>query len=137
MIIFSSTPITPLLRSFFIELCPGSYLLLKPSWIFGLNFLIIFLQEFTFFISRSNGFSQKTIFLCLVASLINLIWVGVLEAIKTISEIGCGYGFHAEMILKNSKPKNYIAVDITTEAIEATKKRHRSALNLRVLQGKQ
>ncbi len=40
-----------------------------------------------------------------------------------VLEIGCGYGFHAEMILKNSKPKNYIAVDITTEAIEATKKR--------------
>ncbi len=42
---------------------------------------------------------------------------------KDILEIGCGYGFHTEMILKNSKPKNYTAVDITTEAIEATKKR--------------
>ena len=40
-----------------------------------------------------------------------------------VLEIGCGYGFHAEMILKNSKPKNYTAIDITTEAIEATKKR--------------
>ena len=42
---------------------------------------------------------------------------------KKILEIGCGYGFHAEMILKNSKPKHFIAVDLTNEAIEATKKR--------------
>ena len=42
---------------------------------------------------------------------------------KNVLEIGCGYGLHAEMILKNSKPKSYTAIDITKEAIEATKKR--------------
>ena len=42
---------------------------------------------------------------------------------KNVLEIGCGYGFHAEMILKNSNPKSYTAIDITSEAIEATKKR--------------
>ena len=45
---------------------------------------------------------------------------------KNVLEIGCGYGFHAEMILTNSKPKSYTAIDITSEAIEATKKKIRN-----------
>ncbi len=86
IIIFSSFPIFPFFNSCLIDLCPGSYLLLKPNCILGLYFLISFKHLLTLSIFKSKGFSQKTTFLYLAASFINLIWVEVLDAtnIKSI-----------------------------------------------------
>ena len=82
IIIFSTLPIFPLISSCLIELCPGSYLLLKPNCILGWYFLISLKHLLTLSMFKSKGFSQKTTFLCFAASFINLIWVEVLEAIN-------------------------------------------------------
>ena len=82
IIIFSNLPILPLSKFWFKELCPGSYLLLNPIWIFGLYLEILFLHLLILFKSRSKGFSQNTTFLFTTASSINFKCVFVLDAIN-------------------------------------------------------
>ena len=48
-------------------------------------FLILSLHSFTFFISRSIGFSQNTALCALLDLVINSVCVGVADAIKTES----------------------------------------------------
>ena len=85
IIIFSNFPILLDFKSFLIEKWPGSYRLLKPNCILGLNFLI-FLKVFIILLMfKSKGFSQKIVFLNFIPSYMNLICVFVGLDIKIIS----------------------------------------------------
>ena len=69
------------------------------------------------FFSISDVFTKKE-----VLPFDNLINFKELEN-KKVLEIGCGFGSHAQLILKNTKNVNYTGIDITETAIEFTKKR--------------
>ena len=87
----------------------ASNLLLNPIWIGTFIPLIFSIHSFTLLISKSIGFSQKIAFPAFAAIVINWVWVGVADAIRTAS-------ISSELIASSGEDAIEHSVDFATSS---------------------